>query len=285
LRRRCLRFATTLLVASLPGMVPAQGTAQETPPSPASPCNTSDIDGTPIVSVAGGETRLRIFLDRHRATLEIPFRLAGFCIHAVPVTRATWYAANGSLPHDSAHANSAVDPNEAPLPSEQQLPVTGVTQQQAASYCASIGGRLPTESEWEFAATANGDLPHTANTLAQLTDTDGQPLANLRWDLDRYDELGPVMAFPAGPYGVYDMIGNAAEWTSSAEVFSLPLWSRLTSRLGNEESNAVFKGGSFADNPDESRRWEPRARAAAARDQRLDDVGFRCVFSAATLQN
>ena len=282
--RRCPPGATGALVGLLSmHLLASEAGGQTAPASVPGACATTDLYQAPIVPVPGGETRLRIFLNPHRATLEVPFRLADFCMHAMPVTRESWYATAGSLPGSSGSPNSVDDPTGEPSPAEQQLPITGITQQEAAAYCASVGGRLPTESEWEFAAVARVDNLPPPQT--QPVDTDGQPLANLGWDLDEYDRLSPVMAFRAGPFGIYDMIGNAAEWTASAEVFVVEPWRQLTSQQPEEDTAVVYKGGSFADHPDVSRRWEPRARSAARSGERLDDVGFRCAFDAATPQD
>ena len=283
---RCPLVTSGALVGLLSlHLLASEAGGQTAPPSVVSACVTTDLYQAPVVPVPGGETRLRIFLNPHRATLEVPFRLADFCMHAVPVTRESWYAAAANLPDPSGSPNSVDVPTGEPSPAEQQLPVTGITQREAAAYCASIGGRLPTESEWEFAAVARVDNLPPPQTQAQPIDADGQPLANLGWDLDEYDRLSPVMAFQAGAFGIYDMIGNAAEWTASEEVFVIEPWRRLTSQQPGENTAVVYKGGSFADHPDVSRHWQPRARSAARSNERLDDVGFRCAFDAATPQD
>jgi iron(II)-dependent oxidoreductase len=81
-----------------------------------------------------------------------------------------------------------------------------VTRDQAAEYCQAQGGRLPTESEWEYAARG---------TDGRLYPWGNEPPDRTRFwggDDDRYCPGCPTIVgrFPKGasPFGVLDMIGT-----------------------------------------------------------------------------
>ena len=81
--------------------------------------------------------------------------------------------------------------------------------------------RLPTETEWEYAARGGLDLskfpwggPYTRNNL-------GCFLANFKPLRGNYVDDGgfytlPVATYEPNDFGLYDMAGNVAEWTSNA---------------------------------------------------------------------
>jgi len=68
--------------------------------------------------------------------------------------------------------------------------------------------RLPTEAEWEYAARAGG--PELKPSKAELRET--------AWYLgNSEDQTHPVAQKKANPWGLYDMLGNVAEWVTTMD--------------------------------------------------------------------
>jgi formylglycine-generating enzyme required for sulfatase activity len=171
------------------------------------------------------------------------------------------------------------------------LPVTFVNWDNAKAYCAFIGGRLPTEAEWEFAARGEnhrifpwGNVynPHLANHgalyAAQTTDaTDG------------YEFVAPVDAFLDGatPEGVLQMAGNVSEW-----VFDFYALDMTAAALGHPEAPQGYDGAA-QNNPTGPKTgivhvvrggsYEHGAAFVRAAGRGVEwtvapDVGFRCAY-------
>jgi iron(II)-dependent oxidoreductase len=127
---------------------------------------------------------------------------------------------------------------------EPDLPVTHVSWWEADAYCRWAGRRLPTETEWEFAATGGawpkpcfpwGDEPASARRAA----TD--------W---RFNGSVDVAACAEGdsPVGCRQMIGNTWEWTAST-FGAYPNFERDSYSDNSEQffgSRKVLRGGAWA---------------------------------------
>jgi formylglycine-generating enzyme required for sulfatase activity len=86
-------------------------------------------------------------------------------------------------------------------------PVDEVTWDQAKTFCEAIGGRLPSEAEWEYAARA-------WTSTIYICGDDPSCLDGVEW----YDaNCGDVNSHPVkgkapNGFGLYDMSGNVLEW-------------------------------------------------------------------------
>lgn len=89
----------------------------------------------------------------------------------------------------------------------EDLPITNVSWYGAVEYATWVGGRLPTEAEWEYACRAG------TTTAYYWGETITDELVNFKGTINR-GRLLPVYALDPNPWGLYNMSGNAAEWVS-----------------------------------------------------------------------
>ncbi|MBN2343268.1 MAG: formylglycine-generating enzyme family protein [Deltaproteobacteria bacterium] len=157
-------------------------------------------------------------------------------------------------------------------------PINGVSLAQAKQYCQWINGRLPTEAEWEYVATSQGE--YTLNPFGEIpADCDYAMVAEGTEIIDYGCETrstAEVCAKSTGnsTQGVCDLIGNLWEWVEddwhenyTGAPANGSAWSDA------DAAYHVVRGGSFAS---EASTLRASYRIYTYAEDQLDILGFRC---------
>ena len=149
-------------------------------------------------------------------------------------------------------------------PSFNNYPVVGISLKQAMAFCQwktsqlqqhltsgyEIKIRLPGSNEWESAAfdidetrsLFSKDKKYNCN-FGQITGQAG--FMEKDYKDDGYFYTAPVKNYPAGPFGLYDMKGNVAEWTSTSrdDIAGIEM------KTEQEKKSFIVKGGGWNSTP------------------------------------
>ena len=270
--------------------LPAPGRAG---PHPAAPPTSPAWHGAPptgleLIAIPAGRCTLGACAEGFAYDNERPrhaVELAAFQIGRTPITNATfltfvegggyerreWWADEGwawKEEHDICRpAGWTADGREWRMdrcePLAPHHPVVHVSWFEADAFARAHGARLPSEAEWERAATWD----------QQTQTATGGALAGANVDQRHFGTL-PVGAHPTGasPAGCLGMIGDTWEWTAS-RFDGYPGFAAYPYR----EYSEVFFGGDYRVLRGGS--WATRARVATATFRNWDHPQRRQIFS------
>lgn len=166
----------------------------------------------------------------------VPVPLTAFSIGKYPVTQAEWEAVMGNNPSHFQGENLPHFVND-------NLPVESVSWHEATAFCEKLSDslgltgadryRLPTEAEWEWAASGGtGDRKITKET---------------GWYYDNAKGTIPVGRKAPNGFGLFDTLGNVCEWTATEYGafrvlrggcwFNVPRFARVAYRYGYAPGN------------------------------------------------
>ncbi|MFV2073360.1 MAG: formylglycine-generating enzyme family protein [Thermoanaerobaculales bacterium] len=230
-------------------------------------------DGKEMVWIPTGSFGLGASPGDHNAGLDelptIEVQVRGFWIDRTEVTNAEY--------RRCVEAGACAPLQRTDLyddPSRTAYPVLGVSWFQARSYVEWAGKRLPSEAEWERAARAGATTRFPWGT--RWDPAAGNAIGTD--DGDRWGAASPVGSFPPDSWGVFDLVGNAAEWVQ--DVFHGTFvgaprdgraWEQETGPIS--ERQRVVRGGSFLGLPAKQRVSNRTGRKPDATHR---GTGFRC---------
>ena len=163
-------------------------------------------------------------------------------------------------------------------------PAVHMSWHDAAAYADWVGGRLPTEAEWEHAARgALGDVRFPWGN-DEPDDETFLPCNIWQGRFPQHNTAGdghvgtaPAASFAPNGYGLYNMAGNVWEWT--ADDFRIrSLKKQVKERLRNMKGFKLAKGGSFLCHRSYCYRYRIAARSGISPDSTAAHQGFRVAW-------
>jgi formylglycine-generating enzyme len=184
--------------------------------------------------------------------------LSSFEMIETEVTEEQYKAATGEEP--SCDWGSGGGPDS---------PVECIRRFDALKFCQKVGGRLPTEAEWEYAARGGTATKHYCGD-------DADCVGDIAWyEPNSKGHKHDVKGKLPNAYGLYDMLGNVFEWTADwydEEYYSIsPLVDPTGPHVGTVRNS---RGGGFNHTYDTLR---VSIRGIVEPSGSYMDVGIRCV--------
>lgn len=225
------------------------------PEAPAAPASAPVAKVNPMVLIPGGSFRMGSTDGQKDERPIRTVRVAPFEMDVTEVTLGAYVAC--------INAGSCTYPDEDSFCNWGKKghtihPMNCLDWDQAKAYCESVGKRLPTEEEWEYAARGSDGRIYGWGK--------GDPPEGLCFNRPKKGTC-PAESVPIdSPFGLRGMAGNVWEWTASGynEDYS-------KKRMDDRK---VYRGASFLETDREDLRATLRNMRAAS--TRFDYLGFRC---------
>lgn len=240
------------------------------PPKPADlAAERADPNGD-MRLIAGGE-----FIMGSNQQSNAPVHVLGlpsFYIDRTEVTNAAYRrcVADGKC-SEPRQPGSPSHPDYFSNPKYDQYPVMQVTWEQARSFCVYANKQLPTEAQWEKAAS--WDAQNSYKYTFPWGDDFKPELLNS--SESNSSDTTPVGQFSPGQNDLVDMAGNLAEWTNS--ILKAYPYDEADGREDFPASGErAFRGGSWAQSQGKAR---VASRQSAASDYPDREIGFRCAVT------
>jgi len=163
-------------------------------------------------------------------------------------------------------------------PGFENYPMNLLYYASAKAYATWVGGKLPTEAQWEYAARAGSTTPFYFGTQQEV-------LTNYAWisENSNYKAHAVGQKIP-NAWGLYDMYGNVAEITEDKNTDSNTIDpyptistedSPLIDPLNQSGSSFIVRGGSFISTKSTANSY---LRSAVVSGSANYNVGFRVIF-------
>jgi serine/threonine-protein kinase len=259
-------FDVTLADAERPAL-PTPGELLRPPTSTprASPTKENPRDGLKYAWIPPGAFSMGCSVGDYECNdFERPAHLVtisrGFWMGQTPVTAGAYKRFA-----DSSHRRMPPAPNFNYGWVNENMPIVTITWEEAQAYCGWIGGRLPTEAEWEYAARG-------ANPEARYGVLDDIAWYNSNSGRQTHDV---AQKRPNG-FGLYDVMGNVTQWVN--DWYDEHYYQNSPSQDPQGPADGLFRvrrGGGWAGGPHILR---VSFRYRVMPNVRITDLGFRCAW-------
>jgi formylglycine-generating enzyme required for sulfatase activity len=216
---------------------------------------------------------------KHKVTLD------AYLIGKYEVTNKQYHmfvkATGHRLPQNCCEPKYTSWKGDAPIEGTAELPIINVSWDDAVAFCKWVGGRLPTEAEWEKAARGTDGRLYPWGNESPMSGNRAnfsfEPISV--WEGPASLAKKDQYEHGKSPYGAYEMAGNVWEWTGDWYDEAYYKTSPAKNPTGPANGKArVLRGGSWRNNVDTLRASNRNGKHLP--EERRVYLGIRCAKDA-----